>query len=136
MKTFSFYLLLFFMFSINILVKSQVSIVIHDNQNNCNNYTDYYLTKDSLIIDELSEHDDASSYYIPPVLYRKALSDDQQQRLTDFCDAFPLDSLSKQYASGKKKKCDEQRVIKAEIKMGKRSKQIQITDYYQKNMAD
>jgi hypothetical protein len=114
----------------------QLKIEIHDNQYDCYNSMEYYLTSNSLYIDNYSEHGDMyDANYKPEALLDKVLSKSEMQKVKYFIAHFPYDSLKTLYASGLSKECDKQRQINININYNGNSKNIQIEDCYQKDIA-
>ena len=120
----------------SLVKEQQLRIEIHDNQYDCYNSMEYYLTNTTLCIKNYSEHGDMyDSSYIPEALLDKSLSKSEIQKVEYFMTHFFYDSLRTVYSSGISKACSEQRLININIDWKGKSKNIQIEDCYNKDVA-
>jgi len=111
-------------------------ITIHDNQYDCVNSMEYFITDSTIYIDNFSEEGEMyDSGYSPAPLLDKKLSKSKRQMLQNFMQHFPFDSLKSEYNSGIKKECDSLREIYIQINWNGKKKDIQIVDCYQKNIG-
>lgn len=111
-------------------------ITIHDNQYDCVNSMEYFITDSTIYIDNYSEEGAMyDSGYSPAPLLDKKLSKSKREMLQNFMEHFPFDSIKSEYNSGVKKGCDSLRLIHIEIIWNGKKKNIQIVDCYQKNIG-